>query len=113
MVKNLPSKAEDIKDSGLIPGPGRSIPWRKAWQPTPVFLPRESYIQRTPAGGLESTGSQRVGCNLSNLKHTHTHTRAKWTLFCARFVPENTQPQELMSCYVVMGMEEDCKMEQH
>ena len=28
-------------DLGLIPGLGRS-PWRRAWQPTPVFLPGES-----------------------------------------------------------------------
>ena len=25
-------------------------PWRKAWQPTPVFLPRESHGQRNLAG---------------------------------------------------------------
>ena len=25
----------------------RKIPWRKAWQPTPVFLPGESYGQRS------------------------------------------------------------------
>jgi len=26
------------------------IPWRRAWQPTPVFLPGESYGQRSLAG---------------------------------------------------------------
>ena len=35
MVKNLPANAEDVS---LISGPGK-IPWRKKWQPTPVFLP--------------------------------------------------------------------------
>ena len=34
---------------GLIPGSGRS-PWRRAQQPTPVFLPRESHGQRSLAG---------------------------------------------------------------
>ena len=34
----------------------RKIPWRRAWQPTPVFLPGESYGQ----GKLESCGPQ--GC---------------------------------------------------
>ena len=24
------------------------IPWRRAWQPTPVFLPGESHAQRSP-----------------------------------------------------------------
>ena len=30
----------------------RKIPWRRTWQPTPVFLPRESHEQRTLAGYL-------------------------------------------------------------
>ena len=29
---------------------GGGGPWRKAWQPTPVFLPRESHGQRSLAG---------------------------------------------------------------
>ena len=28
----------------------RTIPWRSAWQPTPVFLPGESQGQRSLAG---------------------------------------------------------------
>ena len=36
-------------DPGLIPGSGRS-PWRKKWQPTPVFLPGESHRQKSLAG---------------------------------------------------------------
>ena len=38
----------------------RKIPWRKAWQPTPVFLPEESPWTEKP-DGLPSKGSQRVG----------------------------------------------------
>ena len=26
------------------------VPWRRAWQPTPVFLPGEPHGQRSPAG---------------------------------------------------------------
>ena len=33
----------------------RKIPWRKAWQPTPVFLPGESPWTEGP-GGLQSLG---------------------------------------------------------
>ena len=33
------------------------IPWRKAWQPTPVLLPGESPWTEEP-GGLQSMGSQ-------------------------------------------------------
>ena len=38
------------------------IPWRRAWQPTPVFLPGESPWTEEP-GRLQSMGSQRVGYN--------------------------------------------------
>ena len=34
----------------------RKIPWRRAWQPTPVFLPGESPWTEEP-GGLQSMGS--------------------------------------------------------
>ena len=36
---------------------GRKIPWRKAWRPTPVFLPGESQ----EPGGLQSMDSRRQG----------------------------------------------------
>ena len=35
------------------------IPWRKAWQLTPVFLPGKSHGQEKP-GRLQSMGLQRV-----------------------------------------------------
>ena len=38
------------------------IPWRRSWQPTPVFLPRESRGQEP--GGLQSMGLCRVEHNL-------------------------------------------------
>ena len=38
------------------------ISWRRAWQPTPVFLPWESPWTEEP-GGLQSMGSQRVRQN--------------------------------------------------
>ena len=44
---------------GFDPWVGK-IPWRRAWQPTTVFLPGESpWIEEL--GGLQSMGSQRVG----------------------------------------------------
>ena len=56
MVKNLPASAGYV---GLIAGWGRSS-WRRKWQPTPVFLLEKSRGPEEP-GGLQSTGSQRVG----------------------------------------------------
>ena len=49
MVKNLPANAEDMRDAGLILWVGK-IPWRRTWQPTPVFLPGESHGQRSLEG---------------------------------------------------------------
>ena len=39
----------DMGDVGSIPGLGR-FPWRRARQPTPVFLPGEFHGQRSLAG---------------------------------------------------------------
>ena len=39
----------DAGDLGSIPGLGR-LPWRRKWQPTPVFLPGESHGQRNLVG---------------------------------------------------------------
>ena len=33
-----------------VRGWGRQIPWRRAWQPTPVILAGEFHGQRSPAG---------------------------------------------------------------
>ena len=53
VVKNLPTNARDIGDVGSIPGSDpwvRKIPWRRKWQPSPVFLSGESHGQRSPVG---------------------------------------------------------------
>ena len=40
VVKNLPANAGDVKE--WVPSLGREDPWRKKWQPTPVFLPEKN-----------------------------------------------------------------------
>ena len=55
VLKNLPANAGD----GFDPW-GRKIPWRRAWQPTSVFLPGESQWTEEP-GRLQAKGSQKVG----------------------------------------------------
>ena len=57
IVKNLPPIWETWV--GFSPQVGK-IPWRRAWQPTPVFLPRESPWTEMP-GRLQSMGLKRVG----------------------------------------------------
>jgi len=49
VVKKLPANAGDVKRCRFSLWVGK-IPWRRAWQPTPVFLPRESFGQRSLVG---------------------------------------------------------------
>ena len=61
VVKNPPVNAGDMAS---IPGLGK-IPWRRAWQPTPVSLPGESHRQRSleghsPRGCKESDTTQHA-----------------------------------------------------
>ena len=48
VAKNLPASAEDKRDPWV-----RKIPWRRKWQPTPVFLRGEPHGHRS---GLQSMG---------------------------------------------------------
>ena len=45
VVKNLPASSGDRFDSWM-----GKIPWRRKWQPTPVFLPGEFHGQKRLAG---------------------------------------------------------------
>jgi len=55
--KELAPSAGDISHR-VDPWVGK-IPWRRAWQPTPIFLPGEFHGQRSLAG--YSPWGQRVG----------------------------------------------------
>ena len=48
LVKNSPANARDLRDV-FDPWVGK-IPWRREWQPTPVFLPGKSHGQRSLVG---------------------------------------------------------------
>ena len=69
MVKNLPTDAGDIRDSGSIPGLGRPpggghathssiLAWRIPWTEEP--------------GRLQSIGPPGVGHDCADLAHMHT-----------------------------------------
>ena len=53
----------------------RKIPWRRAWQPTPVFSPGESRGQRNLAGSLQCHKElDTIELTERARMHTHTHT---------------------------------------
>ena len=57
VVKNHPVNAGDAIDASLIPGSER-FPWRKKWQPSPVFLPGKCHGQRSMVGYSLSPSSR-------------------------------------------------------
>ena len=67
MMKNSPATRET-----WIWSLGWEVPWRRAWQPTPVFLPGESPQAEEP-GRLQSMGLQRVRHDWVT-KHSIAHT---------------------------------------
>ena len=76
VVKNPPANVGDKRrgcDSWV-----RKIPWRRKWQPTPVFLPGKSHEQRSLAG------YSPWGCTESDTTeatwHTHEYTSMKYLM---------------------------------
>ena len=70
---------------GFNPGVGK-IPWRRAWQPTAVYLPGESPWTEEP-GGLQSIELQRVGHDCNDLACTHSLIMPE--LSCQSYVGKN------------------------
>ena len=67
-VKNPPANAGDTGDNGFDPWV-RKMPWRRKWQPTPVFLPGRSHGQRSLAGS--SPWGCKNGTRLNGKARTH------------------------------------------
>ena len=81
-VNNLPAMWDCTL--GLDPWVGK-IPWRRAWQSTPVFLPGESpWTEET--GGLLSMGSQRVVRDWAT-KHSTARHKYCYLVACLEKVP--------------------------
>ena len=64
MVRNLPA----MQETGFDPWAGK-IPWRRKWQPTPVFLPGESHGQRSLVG-CSPWGCKEMDTRLSDFTFT-------------------------------------------
>ena len=50
----------------------RKIPWRRKWQPIPLFLPGKCHGQRGLMG-YSPWGYKRVGTTLVTKQHNYTH----------------------------------------
>ena len=69
LVKNTSADAGD-KRPGFNPWVW-NIPWRKAWQPTPVFLLQESHGQRSLAG-YSPWGCKETDTTEATTYHAHS-----------------------------------------
>ena len=58
MVKNLPIMQE-VQETWFDPWVGK-IPWRREWQPTPVFLPGEFNGQKSLVGTVHGIKKSRT-----------------------------------------------------
>ena len=68
----LPSDSDGKESICNVGDPGfdpslRTIPWRRKWQPTPLFLPGKSHGQRSLVGYSLS------GCKESDTTNTYTY----------------------------------------
>ena len=85
MVKNSHANAGDTGGVGSILAWVGKIPWRKKWQPTPVFFPGQFHLQRSlvgcsPWGRRESdltehTGTRHSGTRLLSLGQDTQHNQ--------------------------------------
>ena len=105
-VKNLLTNAGHAKDVDSIPTSGR-FPWRRKWQPTPVFMPGKSHGPRSlvgysPWGCKESDMTEQLHFTMINLD----------TILKSRDItlPAKVHLVKTMVFPVVMyGCELDCK----
>ena len=70
MVKNTPANAGDIRDMASFSWV-RKIPWRRAWQPTPVSMPGKSHGQRSLVG-YSPWGRKESDMTKATFHCTHT-----------------------------------------
>ena len=69
VVKNLPAKARRHKRHWFNPWVGK-IAWRKAWQPTPIFLPGESHGQRSLCATVHGVAKSQTGLKQLSMQMT-------------------------------------------
>ena len=96
MVKNPPAK----RRRKFNPWVGK-IPWRRKWQPTPVFLPGKSHGQRSlvgssPWGRRESNMTKQLNSsNKLGLQHqprTKGRRSRRWSFHTSKLQPKSSGP---------------------
>ena len=89
MVKNMPAMQET-----QVQSLGQKIPWRREWQPTPVFLPGESHGQRS------LVGYSPWGCKESDTTEATSHTHI--CIYIYIYISPNTYIQILLVLQILL-----------
>ena len=97
MVKNLPATAGRFKSCGLDPWV-RKIPWRRKWQPIPVFLPGKSNGQRSLAGYSPWSGEES---DTTEWLSTPAGMQGMWPIPICPFVTFLHSPVVCKSAYLL------------
>ena len=63
VIKNSAVNAGDIRNMGPIPVSGGSLGRKRAWQPTPIFLPEKFHRQRSLVGDNNYTVTIDINLN--------------------------------------------------
>ena len=82
-------------DPGSIPGLGR-FPWRRKWQPTPVFLPGESHGQGSLVGYSPWVHTESDMTEATWLANLRRGLFAKWTNQVIRGMKLSVPPPDLL-----------------
>ena len=88
----------NARDLASIPGLGR-FPWRRAWQPIPLYLTRESPWTEKP-GWLQSTGLQDLIAIPSKKGNTISLWRCQKSLVR---VTQSKGPWFMLPCFLPMN----------
>ena len=99
-----PANAGDIRDSGFNLWVGKT-PWRRAWQATPVFLPKKSHGRRSLVGyrpkGLKESDTTEHARNTADhtavlMKSCRTHSGGGLTSHGAPTVANSWQETHIL-----------------
>ena len=86
MVKESAYQCRRLKRRGFNPCVEKIL-WRRKWQPTPVFLPRECHGQKSLAGYSPWSHKELATTeHIHTHTHTHTHTHSDYKMLPPYFM---------------------------
>ena len=84
----------------------RKIPWRRKWQPTPIFLPRNPMDRGAWQATVHGVTKSWTRMSIQTHTHTHTHTHTQYVAHIQTL--DNTQwgnsYSRLESCWTDFDM---------